>query len=271
VTVAPSTDTLAKYPRTPHLEGSRLQPGDEDASIIGFETLRGRHLVVEEKLDGSNCAISFSASGELRLQSRGHYLDGGPRERQFSLLKAWAARHRNALWQALGSRHVAYGEWLYAKHTIFYDCLPHYFLEFDVLDLRDSVFLSTERRRALLSSLPIIPVPVLRAGSFQQPEELTRLIARSRYKSSQWRQRLAATVRAEGLDAERVAAEVDPSDAMEGLYIKAEENGRVVARCKLIRESFLTAVIDSGSHWLDRPILPNQLAPGVNLFGATTP
>lgn len=25
-------NTILKYPRTPHLEGSRLQPGDEDLS-----------------------------------------------------------------------------------------------------------------------------------------------------------------------------------------------------------------------------------------------
>jgi hypothetical protein len=45
---------------------------------------------------------------------------------------------------------VLYGEWLYAKHTIFYDRLPQYFLEFDVLDLESDAFLSTARRRELL-------------------------------------------------------------------------------------------------------------------------
>ena len=28
--------SLKKYPRTPHLEGSRLQPGDEDLSRVQF-------------------------------------------------------------------------------------------------------------------------------------------------------------------------------------------------------------------------------------------
>ena len=27
---------MIKYPRTPHIEGSRLQPGDEDLSKIPF-------------------------------------------------------------------------------------------------------------------------------------------------------------------------------------------------------------------------------------------
>ena len=69
--------TIRKYPRTPHIEGSRLQPGDEDLRQIPFETIKNRHLVIEEKCDGANSAISFDDEGELLLQSRGHYLTGG--------------------------------------------------------------------------------------------------------------------------------------------------------------------------------------------------
>ena len=67
-------DKIIKYPRTPHLQGSRLQPGDEDLSQRPFSDIAGRHVVLEEKIDGANCAISFSQDGELRLQSRGHFL-----------------------------------------------------------------------------------------------------------------------------------------------------------------------------------------------------
>jgi len=51
-----------------------------------------------------------------------------------------------------------YGEWLYAKHTIYYDQLPAYFLEFDVLDMQIGEFLSTARRRELLAGLPVAAV-----------------------------------------------------------------------------------------------------------------
>ena len=51
--------TLKKYPRTPHLEGSRLQPGDEDLSQVPFSYIKGKHLVVEEKIDGANTAVSL--------------------------------------------------------------------------------------------------------------------------------------------------------------------------------------------------------------------
>ena len=146
---------IRKYPRTPHIAGSRLQPGDEDLDTAPFGEIAGRHLVIEEKLDGANCAISFGAGNALQLQSRGHYLTGGPRERHFDLLKTWAQSISDRLLGALGQRYIMYGEWLYAKHTVFYDALPHYFIEFDVLDTDNDCFLSTKRRRELLSGLPI--------------------------------------------------------------------------------------------------------------------
>jgi hypothetical protein len=35
-------ESIYKYPRTPHLTGSRLQPGDEDLRLIAPEELFGR-------------------------------------------------------------------------------------------------------------------------------------------------------------------------------------------------------------------------------------
>jgi hypothetical protein len=70
---------------------------------------------------------------------------------------------------------------------------------------------------------------------------------------------LDAAASKRGLDVERVRRETDPSEMMEGLYIKIEENGSVTGRFKFVRADFLTRVVDSGSHWLRRPLLPNVL------------
>ena len=64
----------------------------------------------------------------------------------------------------------------------------------------------------------------------------------------------------QGLDVDRVLAQTDPLDDAEGLYIKHEQNGRVLGRYKFIRPSFLQSVLISDSHWLNRPIIPNRLA-----------
>jgi hypothetical protein len=258
---------ILKYPRTPHIEGSRFGPGDEDLHGVPFAHLAGRELVLTEKLDGANCGLRFDAGGKLHLQSRGHFLTGGGREKHFNFFKQWGAAVAHALWPVLGARYALYGEWLYAKHTIFYDELPHYFLELDVLDTASNTFLSTPRRRELLAGLPVVSVPVLYEGAACSYDEMLALIGRSRFKGPQWRDHLAEAARAARLSWERAWQETDHTDLMEGLYIKVEEPGQVVERFKYVRGSFLTSVVDSGTHWLKRPIVPNRLADGVALFG----
>jgi hypothetical protein len=159
-----------------------------------------------------------------------------------------------------------FGEWLYAKHTLFYTKLPHYFLEFDVLDMVADRFLGTPERRALLAGLPIASVPVLHEGRVGSLKALRRMIGRSAYKGEGWREALVARCAGLGLDPAAVRAETDPSDLMEGLYVKVEEGGEVVGRYKYVRADFLATVVQSGSHWLDRPIVPNGLSAGMDLF-----
>lgn len=261
-----ASQPIIKYPRTPHLEGSAVQAGDDDLEIAPFDAIAARHLVVEEKVDGANVGIWFSEDGQLQLQSRGHLLVGGKREGQFAFLKQWAPAHADALWRALGSRHVLYGEWLYAKHKIFYDALPHYLLEFDILDRETGIFLSTERRRALLDGLPIVSVPVLYEGQIERLEVLTGLLRPSLFKTIRWRERLRECAAAHGIDPDQALRDTDPLDLAEGLYVKVEEGGRVVGRYKWIRAGFRQLAADGAEAPAATRIIPNQLAPGVDLY-----
>ncbi|MCP9496000.1 MAG: RNA ligase family protein [Pyrinomonadaceae bacterium MAG19_C2-C3] len=261
-----SPPVLRKYPRTPHIQGSRLQSGDEDLEQTAFELLRGRHIVVEEKVDGANSAVSFTPEGQLLLQSRGHFLDGGARERHFALFKTWASVHKAELWERLGARYVMYGEWMYAKHTIFYDHLPHYFLEFDIFDTLTNIFLSTAGRGEMLAGMPVASVPVLYSGRARSMKHLLSLVGASQFKSLEWREHVRAACERRNQNAARVFAQTDGSSEMEGLYIKVEEDGHVVERYKYVRTSFLSSVDSSGSHWLERPILPNALRGDVDIF-----
>lgn len=256
---------ILKYPRTPHVVGSRLQVGDDDLEQVPFDALRGLELVVEEKVDGANCGISFDDNGTLLLQSRGHYLEGGGREAQFALFKQWATCHQAALWSVLGVRFILYGEWLYAKHTVFYDHLPHYFLEFDVWDREEECFLSTARRHRLLAPLPIVSVPVIATGRFEHLDQLLTLITTSRYKSAGWRDVLCEHAKAHKQNHEQLLQETDPTDTMEGLYIKRETDGVVERRYKYLRDNFRTN-ITSTTQWHQRTILPNILRGGVEIF-----
>ena len=258
---------IRKYPRTPHLTGSRLQPGDEDLSQIPFSAILGRHIVIEEKCDGANAAISFGADGELLLQSRGHYLTGGYRERHYDLMKQWATAHAEAFYTLLGRRYILYGEWMYAKHTVYYDALPHYFLEFDIFDRQTGIFLDTPTRRAMLQGAPIVSVPVPGEGVFAAEKDVLSFLGQSRYVTGNQRQNLRDDAVRLGLDPDAICAQTELSGTMEGLYIKVEQDGQVVDRVKFVRAAFAQCMDFSEGNWIDKPIVPNRLAvPFESLF-----
>lgn len=228
--------------------------------------LAGKHVVLEEKMDGANSGIRFDTpTRELLLQSRGHYLTGGGRERQFDLFKTWAQVAAGRLFDVLGTRYQLYGEWVFAKHTIFYDALPHYFLEFDVLDLEAGVFLDTPRRTELLRGLPLVPVRVLYSGEWPGEAAIRAMVGTSAFITENASETLATDTAALGWDVELTQRQTDQTGRMEGLYIKVETQGEVTERYKFVRRDFLQTALGEG-HWQDRPIIPNKLAVGVDLF-----
>ena len=260
-------EQIYKYPRTRHLEGSRKQEGDEDLKNVPFGEIKGKYLVLEEKVDGANCGISFGADGKMYLQSRGHFLSGGYGERQFDLFKTWAGCLEERLRRLLKDRYVMYGEWLYAKHTVFYDCLPHYFMEFDVFDKKEGKFFSTKKRREFLADAPFIcSVRVLAQGNFEHPRDIAEWMGPSLFISGKPEYRFFAQCEKSGVETEAAVRQTDLTGVMEGIYIKVEDGDYVTDRLKFVRASFLNAILDSESHWMDRPIVANCLADGVNLF-----
>ncbi len=67
-------EMIFKYPRTRHLEGSRKQQGDQDLKAVPFKEISGRYLVLEEKIDGANCGISFGADGRCIFRAEDIFL-----------------------------------------------------------------------------------------------------------------------------------------------------------------------------------------------------
>ncbi len=250
---------IIKYPRTQHIKGSKLQDGDYDLSQIPFSKIQNKNIVIEEKVDGANVGISFSKEGQLLLQSRGHYLVGGYKERHYDLLKIFANENYQRLYNVLGDKYIMYGEWLYAKHKIYYDALPSYFLEFDVYDKQKGVFLDTPSRRELLKGLPIYSVPILASGKFDSLEKVLSYITTSNYKTENNKQNLLKTINDLTLNVDDCLKETDLSPLMEGLYIKVEENGVVVDRMKYVRYSFTQPDSVTSLKWLNKTIIPNKL------------
>ncbi len=82
-------EPIYKYPRTYPSQGAKIsgialevsRSPQRDLEGIPFKAIANRHLVVEEKVDGANVAISFSTERQILLQSRGNYLTGGGGEK----------------------------------------------------------------------------------------------------------------------------------------------------------------------------------------------
>ena len=260
---------ILKYPRTRHLHGSGLQKGDEDLNVIPFAEIFGKHLVIEDKIDGANTGISFSDDCELLLQSRGHYLKGGDWP-EFDMFKLWGNTFKSELFDILSDRYIMYGEWMYAFHSVFYDNLPHYFMEFDIFDRVNEVFLDTPSRRKITSQCAanIESVKVVGTGAYETEESILSLLDKSSFITPSAVNHLELAAKETGMaeDDIELIKKLNSDGLMEGLYVKWEEDGIVKGRYKFVRSNFVQTILDYGKHWTDRPTIPNMLADSRNIF-----
>jgi hypothetical protein len=242
-----SRDDFVKYPRTPHLFGSR---GTDDDKHLGqresADFIADPSLIVEEKLDGTNVGIHFTSTERMVLQCRGHEITSGMHA-QYDLFKQWTMGKRPVLEILLKDRYILFGEWLYARHSVHYRCLPHYFFEFDIYDKTQGVFLDLAARLTMLKGTGIVTVPVLHRGA-ATAKELHSLIGPSQFDS---------------VFDNPVTRRPDP--LMEGLYLRTEAEGRVTGRAKLVRPEFVEKVKQS-EHWQHQAVVPNLLAEGAEIW-----
>lgn len=242
-----SHEEFVKYPRTPHLFGSKGTDDDKhmgEAESLGF--VADRSLIVEEKIDGTNVGIHFASDGKMALQCRGHLITEGMHP-QYDLFKQWAVVKRPVFEERLRDRFILFGEWVYARHSVHYRRLPHYFFEFDIYDKQIRAFLDLSRRMELLDGSGIQTVPVLRKGALDR-ETLLSLIGPSRF-DSQFEN--PVTRRTDNL--------------MEGIYLRTEAGGIVTGRAKMVRPEFVEKVKQS-VHWQYQAMTPNHLEQGADLW-----
>jgi RNA ligase len=242
-----SRDEFVKYPRTPHLFGSTGTDDDKrlsEAESIDF--IADGSLIVEEKIDGTNVGIHFTSDGQMILQCRGHLITQGMHP-QYDLFKQWTAVKRDILEERLEDRFILFGEWLYARHSVYYRQLPHYFFEFDIYDKEQQAFLSLDKRLSLIDGAGIETVPVLQQGAIGK-DELEGLIGPSLFGSVFEN---PATRRTD--------------DLMEGLYFRTEGAGAVTGRAKFVRPEFVEKVKQS-THWQHQAMVPNLLKEGADIW-----
>jgi len=221
-------DDFFKFPSTPHLAtlpGVDIR-GDKVLTTFERDEFLRHELTVEEKVDGANLGLSFDAEGNIRAQNRGAYLHL-PGSGQWKKLDDWLTLHTDALFEHLSDRYILFGEWCYARHSIFYDQLPDWFLAFDIYDRASQRFLSSVRRDRLIDKMSLSKVPNLGHGHFSFAG-LEGLLSQSKL-------------------ADQLA---------EGIYLRLDEVDWLGKRAKIVRPAFIQAVEE---HWSRSTIQPNRL------------
>jgi hypothetical protein len=221
---------FVRFPHTPHLAwlGKRKPRHDKILTPNGARELLAHQVTVEEKVDGANVGFSVDEHGDLRIQSRGSYLSRESSHPQFKPLFRWLEHRRDTFIDVLAHDLILFGEWCYAVHSIHYSKLPDWFLAFDVFDRANNFFWSVARRDELARKLAVEIVPRMASGRFGLPQ-LASLLDKSKLRDG----------------------------PPEGLYIRCDEVGRLIARAKLVREEFVQSI---DAHWSRGPLRANGLA-----------
>jgi atypical dual specificity phosphatase len=187
-----------------------------------------RPIYVEEKVDGANMGISI-VDYKVVFQNRSHYINSKYHE-QFRSLDTWTHAHRDDVFAILEpDRHILYGEWLYAKHSIPYERLPGLFVAFDIYDQFECRFWSRERVSAALEGTSIPLVPLMAHRTFKTAGELAALTQQqSRFYDGR----------------------------VEGVYLRICDDDYLTQRGKIVRTDFLAG----NKHWSARKVERNGVA-----------
>jgi hypothetical protein len=153
-----------KYPRTPYLPWSPDVGGRTDRVLRDVDHLVDREIVITEKLDGGNLTMT----GE-EVFARSHM--AAPAHRSFDLAKASHAYLRYQIPPGLS----VFFEYMFAVHTIVYECLPSYLFTIGVRDDQSRYWWNWDETEQMAATLNVPTVPVLFRGIVRSPQELADL------------------------------------------------------------------------------------------------
>jgi len=167
---------LFKFPRTRHLVDAGGSAITRDDLLMtkkeAKDFLTGKIITVEEKIDGANIGFSVDENYTIRAQNRAHFVSSNS-HKQFSTLDTWISQNSEALLRVLNNgQFILFGEWMYAKHSIYYTSLPSYFIAFDIYNSHNGTFVSKRERDRMLEGTGIHVVPLVVEREFRDIHEL---------------------------------------------------------------------------------------------------
>lgn len=143
-----------KYPRTYHFPFSPGRSAD-DKIFNDFESyFKDKQVVITEKMDGENTSI-YKDMCHARSINSAH-----------KKYHSWLLNYIRNFQYMLDENERICGEYLFAKHSIYYDNLPSYLMVFSIWN--DEHCLSWEDTVKRCKELNLITVPVLYEGIYSK-------------------------------------------------------------------------------------------------------
>lgn len=126
------------YGSIPHLSKSRLGDGDHHCEIgqekIATEKPRDKFdlVIVQEKLDGSNCSVAKINGQIIALTRAGYLAESSPFEQHHYFAK-WVNKELSRFNKLLNEGERVIGEWLLQAHSTRYNLSHEPFVPFDIM------------------------------------------------------------------------------------------------------------------------------------------
>lgn len=133
---------IKAYGHIPHIRGSRIGSGDKyidpgQEKIVLEKTRDKRDLIIiQEKLDGSNCSVAKINGDIIALGRAGYTADSSPYDMHRYFAK-WTERNKQRFDKILREGERVSGEWLMQAHGTRYNLLHEPFVPFDIIKKHD--------------------------------------------------------------------------------------------------------------------------------------
>ena len=228
--------TFFSFPRTSHL--LNLGSASQDDLVYAeldlkefFTSSASKIVTFEEKIDGGNMGFCMDEKNEKILaQNRSKYVTSRFHP-QYARLDKFIFRHKEELEDVLmgnGKRYL-FGEWLAAKHSIYYTNLPDYFIAYDIYDVDRQKFLDRASFYQIMSttSIHFLKPLVNDPESYNTKEKLIMFLQNKRSEFS--------------------------DSLIEGIYIRIDQDGYLKDRAKIVRGDFVCG----NEEWSKHHITPN--------------
>lgn len=205
-------------------------PPKKKKCLSGAEvkTLLEGHTVFEEKVDGGVIGIAWREEKHLAI-GKHSMINYNDNSKKFYGLNSWIYANYEKI-QKIPLGWIIYGEWLRARHNIFYDKIPDYFVAFDIWD--GHRYIDLHSRSEFLHKLGFAEVPFIYSGDNLDVKDVLCIVNGLSISN---KSRLSST------------------ETMEGIVIKNYEKQLMG---KYVNREFLESIEE---HWLKKPLIENCL------------